>query len=118
MLSSLAALLLVIGLLAGLLFVLRRWGRVQSAGPQLSVLETLAMGQGRSMSLVRAGKRLFLVGVTNQGISLVSEMGDHELGDAESWKQPAPSPLPFKLWLTRLRAAGELNQGGENPRGR
>ena len=111
MLGSLAALLLVIGLLAGLSFVLRRWGRVQSAGPHLAVIETLPMGQGRSMSLVRAGKRLFLVGVTNQGISLVSEMGDHELGDAESWKQPAPSPLPFKLWLTRLRAAGELNQG-------
>ena len=111
MLGSLAALLLVIGLLAGLSLVLRRWGGVQSAGPHLGVIETLPMGQGRSMSLVRARKRFFLVGVTNQGISLVSEMGDHELGDAESWKQPAPSPFPFKLWLTRLRAAGELNQG-------
>ena len=111
MLSSFAALLLVIGLLGGLSFVLRRWGRAPSAGVHLSVIETLPLGQGRGMSLVRVGEKIFLVGVTNQGISLVSEIGDRELGDAESWKQPAPSPLSFKLWLTKLRAAGELNRG-------
>ena len=111
MLSSFAALLLLIGLLAGLSLVLRRSSRIQSGGPQLSVIETLPLGQGRGMSLVRAGKRFFLVGVTNHGISLVSEMSDHELGEAESWKQPRPSALPFKMWLTRLRAAGELNRG-------
>ena len=111
MLSSFAALLLVIGLLGGLSFALRRWGRAPSAGVHMSVIETLPLGQGRGVSLVRAGKKVFLVGVTNQGISLVSEMGDHELGGAESWEQPEPSPLSFKLWLRKLRTVGEWNQG-------
>ena len=78
MLSSLLALMFVFGLLGGALFLLRRWGRAPTKGHHLEVVETVALGPGKSLSVVAVGSRSFLLAATNDRISLVSEL---ETGD-------------------------------------
>ena len=79
MLSSLLALMFVFGLLGGALFLLRRWGRATTKGHHLDVVETLALGPGKSLSVVAAGRRIFLLAATNDRISLVSELETSDL---------------------------------------
>ena len=68
----------VFGLLGGALFLLRRWGRAPTKGHHLEVVETVALGPGKSLSVVAVGSRSFLLAATNDRISLVSEL---ETGD-------------------------------------
>ena len=79
MLSSLLALMFVFGLLDGALFLLRRWGRATTKGQHLEVVETVALGAGKSLSLVAVGRRSFLLATTNDRISLVSELQTSDL---------------------------------------
>ena len=79
MLSSLLALMFVFGLLGGALFLLRRWGRPATKGHHLEVVETLALGPGKSLCMVTAGSRSFLLAATNDRISLVSELETSDL---------------------------------------
>ena len=79
MLSSLLALMLVFGLLGGALFLLRRWGRATTKGHHLEVVETVALGPGKSLSVVAVGRRSFLLAATNDRISLVSELETSDL---------------------------------------
>ena len=79
MLSSLLALMFIFGLLGGALFFLRRWGRVTTKGHHLEVVETVALGPGKSLCMVTAGSRSFLLAATNDRISLVSELETSDL---------------------------------------
>ena len=79
MLSSLLALIFVFGLLGGALFLLRRWGRATTKGHHLDVVETVALGPGKSLSVVAVGSRSFLLAATNDRISLVSELETSDL---------------------------------------
>ena len=79
MLSSLLALTFVFGLLGGALFLLRRWGRATTNGHHLDVVETVALGPGKSLSVVAVGSRSFLLAATNDRISLVSELETSDL---------------------------------------
>ena len=79
MLSSLLALLFVFGLLGGALFLLRRWGQPSAKGQHLEVVETVALGPGKSLSLVAVGNKSFLLAATNDRISLVSELQASDL---------------------------------------
>lgn len=79
MLSSFLALMFVFGLLGGALFLLRRWGRATTKGHHLEVVETVALGPGKSLSVVTVGSRSFLLAATNDRISLVSELETSDL---------------------------------------
>ena len=79
MLSSLLALLFVFGLLGGALFLLRRWGQPSAKGQHREVVETVALGPGKSLSLVGVGNKSFLLAATNDRISLVSELQASDL---------------------------------------
>ena len=82
MLSSLLALMFVFGLLGGALFLLRRWSRATTKGHHLDVVETVALGPGKSLSVVAVGSRSFLLAATNDRISLVSELETSDLNIA------------------------------------
>ncbi len=105
MLDSVLALLFVFALLAGCLWLLRQWGSKQAGGGNLAVVETLAIGPNKTLSLVRVGPRLFLLAATNERVSLVSELNPDELADC-----PAPetkASLLSGLLSNRLRRPSE-----------
>lgn len=67
---------IVLALLYGTLWLLRRLGPAGLArhGRSIRVIESASLGQGRSLVVVEAGERRLLLGVTAQHISLVSEL--------------------------------------------
>jgi flagellar biosynthetic protein FliO len=74
---TLGALCLIIGLIAAAAWGLRRFGGAQFSGPsedapELTVLATLSLGNQRSLSAVRFGDRLLLIGSTAQAITLLA----------------------------------------------
>lgn len=74
------ALLLIVGLLAALAWGLRRFGGAHLGAsnedaPELTVLATISLGDRRSLSAVRFGDRLLLLGSTAQAITLLAAQG-------------------------------------------
>jgi flagellar biosynthetic protein FliO len=67
--------LVVIAIYIGAM-LLRRWqtGGVRRPDRQLAVLETLHLNQRRSIHLVRAGEQTFLIGATDQAVTLLGEV--------------------------------------------
>ena len=75
MLTSLAALTLVLGMLGGLLWWVRRLnGRGQGDGRYIHVMETVALGPGKCLHLVRLGDRGLLISSTAQRCELICEV--------------------------------------------
>ena len=77
-----------------------RLGRVK--GSNLRILEGLSVGQQNNVQLVRAGKRYFLLGVSKERVTLLTELGEDDI-DATVYEQAQASPaLPFDKVLGRL----------------
>ena len=77
-LKSIGALLLVIGLLFFGTWTLKKLGvggSKSKSGEELSltVLSTLTMGSGRTISTIQFGERILLVGATPQNFTLLAE---------------------------------------------
>ena len=121
MLSSLPALIFVFGLLGGALFLLRRWGRAATKGHHLEIVETLALGPGKSLSVVAVGRRSFLLAATNDRISLVSELETNDLKAAAELPETNPDAVaefdraapPPKGYLHFLNLAAWRRDPGE-----
>ena len=105
MLNSLLALLFVFALLAGCLWLLRQWSSNQRQGRNLAVVETLAVGPNRTLSLVRVGPRLFLLAATNERMSLISELNPDELTECPAGETKVS--LLSGLLSPRVRRASE-----------
>ena len=89
MLRTLGALLLIVGLIAAAAWGLRRFGGARFGkpvedAPSLSVLNSVALGDKRSIAVIRFGERTMLIGSTAQSITLL----------AEETTQPLASTLP------------------------
>lgn len=71
-------LIIVLGLMYVFFIFLRRWqgGKTGSAKKRLSVIETLHLSPRRIMYLIRLEEREFLVGATDQAMSLIAETDD------------------------------------------
>jgi flagellar protein FliO/FliZ len=75
-------LVLVVIVIAVSIFGLRWWTR-RTAGPRstsglLRVVDTLAVGTGRSIHLVSIGERVIVVGATTQQLSFLNELTEDE----------------------------------------
>jgi flagellar biogenesis protein FliO len=79
-----AAFALIVGILGGAVFVLRRRGglRVTAAGSarRLRVVERQSLSRAASLTVVRLGTRAYLIGATDSSVSLLADVSD-ELGD-------------------------------------
>lgn len=101
---------LVAAVLAGAVFALRWWGR-RIAAPSsqsglLRVLDTLSIGGGRTLHLLEAGGRVYLVGATTQHISLIGELErEHVAQLLEALHQARSSP-PFSGVLRAAMGGG------------
>lgn len=95
---------LVAVVLAGAVFALRWWGRRIAAPASqsglLRVLDTLAIGGGRTVHLLEASGRVYLVGATAQHISLIDELEREQVAQALETLRQARSFPPFFSLLT------------------
>jgi flagellar biosynthetic protein FliO len=96
LLRTLGALCLILGLLIAATWGLRRFGGTQFGGAppeacELAVLATLPLGERRSVTAVRFGDQLLLLGATAQSVTLLAQTD-----------RPARSAPP------RMRSVAEL----------
>jgi flagellar biogenesis protein FliO len=114
MVKLVGILLLIVG--GGI--VLRRWqskgGR--GLGRQLGLVETVRLSPKQALHLVRVGDRHILVGATDQGIAMLTEVDLPEREPETVQAAPAqemPIPVNFNAVLKTLSAAPlEVENGG------
>jgi flagellar protein FliO/FliZ len=85
LIKMVSALLIVIGMVYGALFLLRRLmgknvGR-NANSDILEVLQTTCVGQHKAISLVKVANRSVLVGVTDHQVSLLSELNEAQTAE-------------------------------------
>ncbi len=80
---ALGSMILVLGLAGGGLWAFRRWGAKRlpgSGGTRLIVEETLALGDRRFVSILRADDEKFLIALGPQGVNLIARLDSVEAG--------------------------------------
>lgn len=81
LLRTFGALIFIVGLIAAAGWTLRyfgiiNFGKQQSEAAGLKVLDTVQLGERRSLTIVKFGERILLIGSTPQGLSLLAEEED------------------------------------------
>jgi len=82
MLRTLGALLLIVGLIVAAAWGMKRFGgarfgKAVDDSPTLQVLNSVGLGDKRSIAVVRFGERTMLIGSTAQSITLLAEEQNH-----------------------------------------
>lgn len=102
---ALGSLVLVLGLAGGGLYAFKRWGARHlpgSGGSRLKVEETLALGERRFVSILKADDEKFLIGLSPQGIHLLARLDGVEAAPPDSFGQALESqvqvnrPMPVR----------------------
>ncbi|MGA2080716.1 MAG: flagellar biosynthetic protein FliO [Holophaga sp.] len=87
---ALGSLVLVGGLAGGGLWAFRKWGARRlpgSGGRRLKVEETLALGDRRFVTILKADDERFLVALGPQGVTLLGRLESVEEGGPEHFEQ-------------------------------
>lgn len=85
LLRTIVGLAVVIGVIYGLYWVLKRVKvsrEDRSSGSGLHAIATLSLGPNRSMQLIRSGPDVVLVGVSEQGVTPIKVYSEQEARDA------------------------------------
>jgi flagellar protein FliO/FliZ len=109
---TVVGLLVVIVVIYGVSWILRQFksSRSRATGSGLSQVATLPLGSGRSVSLIRVGNELVLLGVAEQGVSKLRSYTEQEALAHGLVEDPAESPQAVELeprpgprsWPSRL----------------
>jgi flagellar protein FliO/FliZ len=117
---TIVGLLIVIAVIWGLTWILKqvKSGReTRSAGSGLASMATLALGSGRTLHLVRAGRDYLLVGSAEHGVAPIHRYTEQQARDAGLLDLPEPggeqgpggTPLARALQIPgQARPLGEL----------
>lgn len=113
---------LVVIIIAGSIVGLRWWGK-RTAGPRsttgfIRVVDTLAIGSGRTIHLLAMGDRVIAIGATAQQLTFLNELNEEEAeGILRRTAQAADQPLAnFASELFQsLRQGGRLSIRGIAP---
>ncbi|WP_306591984.1 flagellar biosynthetic protein FliO [Geothrix sp. 21YS21S-4] len=114
-LRAFGSLVLVLGLAGASLWALKKYGRGKlpgSGGGKLRVEETLALGDRRYVSILDAEGERFLIGLTPQGISLISRLDPGDRGEPETFDAALSRqvdlgrPVPVKEMEALLKQGG------------
>jgi flagellar biogenesis protein FliO len=108
--------LLVIGLAGGGLWAFRKYGMKKlpgRGGERLKVEETLALGDRRFISILRAEEERFLIALTPQGITLLARMDGVETAPTGTFQEA----LEHHVEVTRPTSVREVEamMKGERP---
>jgi flagellar protein FliO/FliZ len=115
--------ILVLGLIIGVLMVLARYGRRWQRGGgigglgvkptgRIDVLSRRSMGRHISLLVVRVSQRTFLVGQSNQQMTLLAEL------DGDEWVEPggpSSTATPDLANDNLLAPRTALGAGGDSP---
>jgi len=113
LLKMLSALAIVVAVVYGSLYLLRRLMGKRQGGARrcdaLEVLQTTYVGQHKAISLVRVAERSVLVGVTDNQISILSELDAAEterICAAANQQEPEPFSNMLKNATDKVREMG------------
>ncbi|MBI5948328.1 MAG: flagellar biosynthetic protein FliO [Chloroflexi bacterium] len=87
--------------IAGLRWWARRASAPRSTSGFLKVVDTLAIGSGRTVHLVALGERVIVVGATAQNLSLLGELSEDEAGTVHV-ARPASAPQSLSGFASDL----------------
>jgi flagellar protein FliO/FliZ len=88
-----------------LLFVVARFarrGRPRAGGPQMDVISRVTVGSKASVAVVRLGERAYVVGVTEQSVTLLSESPVSDLAAEEPDVPAADSTVGDEIVVRRV----------------
>lgn len=114
-LRAFGSLVLVLGLAGGSLWALKKYGRGRlpgGGGGKLRVEETLALGDRRFVSILDAEGERFLIGLTPQGIQLISRLDPGDRGEPATFDEALSRqvdlgrPVPVKEMEELLKQGG------------
>lgn len=90
----------------------QQWGAGPRRGRALSVREQVPIGKERSISLVEVGDRLYVVGATPQGITLLDLITDPAVIAQVRAATPPNAPIQMGGLLTSFPALLQKGLGG------
>lgn len=102
-LQLIGTLIVFIIVIAACYFVTRFVGGKQLAQQKNSnfdVLDTMRLAQNRYLQIVQVGKRYFVIAISKDNISLISEL---QKEDIVCWRQNRPNPAGFQDILAAFR---------------
>ena len=107
--SVCAKLALVIALIYGCLWVVRRWqgGWFSPRQKQITLLESTRLSPRQALHLVRVGQQVLLVGATDQSLTLLTEVAWPAQPEAAAPPLARPAALPFTTALDHALAQPE-----------
>ena len=94
----------VVALAVLVLYAARRLGVGRAGGP-LALLGRLPLDGRRAVYLVKVGKKVFVLGASEQALSKLGEFDEGEIDVA------APPPLTFREVFARTRSKGDGDAG-------
>jgi len=102
--------ILVLALAGGGLWAFRKWGARHipgTGGTRLKLEETLALGERRHVSILRADDEHFLIAMTPQGVSFLARLdgvsGTGSFDQAMAQDMPMGAPVPIRELEARLK---------------
>ncbi|MRI33948.1 flagellar biosynthetic protein FliO [Endozoicomonas sp. OPT23] len=119
--ESLIQILLMLGLVIGLILALawltNKTGRIGNFGQSdrhIRLIETTSFGRHEKLSLVQVGDKQLLLGVTSQGINLISEVSVNTSTAAD--RETLKSPLQWATQVLGQNKTGsnDLSSSGNN----
>jgi len=112
---ALGSTVLVLALLGGGLWAFRKWGARHipgTGGSRLKVEETLALGERRHVSIIRADDEHFLIALTPQGVTLLSRLDGVSTGGGASFGQAMAVENPMGEGPVSIRELEARLKGG------
>jgi len=89
----------------GVVYLLKKSTRINAGNdPYLKNVATLSLSPNKSVRIITAGSQAFVIGVTDQSISLISELADKELIDAMNLETDRVSSVPAGTFMSVLQA--------------
>lgn len=88
-------------------FIGRRFSLKSVGGKKLKVIESVSIGQGKTLLIVRVGEKTFLVGAASESIHLIGELDSSEFKEPEN-NLPSENGMDFK---TAFKTVLENNFG-------
>ena len=115
----LVVLALVVGLIYGVFWLLRRGARMKTPeNEMIRVLGSRSLAGNRALHLVEVGRSVYLVGSAENGVNLVAEVKDQETLDAirvQAAEEGGKARRTFAATLARVfnpsKAAGAAGTG-------
>ncbi|MBC8244413.1 MAG: FliO/MopB family protein [Verrucomicrobia bacterium] len=89
-------LLLVLGLFAAFAWAVKRWRllpQLRGAQNRLQILEVRSLGQRNSLMVVGYEEQRFLIGTSNAGLKLISQLPEEENSNGQADGEDAEGPV-------------------------